>query len=71
MSPDYITCSDPSGNPRGGQDEVERLAEEHNAKFAFLPCISSLRDERYPFPDGFTGLRGRVSEIVPQVSPTN
>jgi len=49
------------------QDEVERLAEEHNAKFAFLPCISSLRDERYPFPDGFTGLRGRVSEIVPQI----
>lgn len=49
------------------QDEVEELADKYGDKFAFVPCISSLRDDRYPLPDGFAGLRGRVSDIVPQV----
>ena len=49
------------------QDEIDDLSAAFPGRFAFVPCISSLRDERYPMPAGFEGMRGRVSEATPLV----
>ena len=53
------------------QDELDELAREYPDRFVFMPCISSLRDERYPLPAGLEGLRGRVTEAAPRVMDAN
>ena len=49
------------------QEEMEELAGRFPEFVRWVPCVSSLRDDRYPLPMGFEGLRGRVTDAVPQV----
>jgi NAD(P)H-flavin reductase len=49
------------------QEELQDLVQQYPQRLEFMPCISSLRDERYPAPMGFEGLRGRVTDVVPML----
>lgn len=49
------------------QEELQDLVQHYPQRLEFVPCISSLRDERYPAPMGFEGLRGRVTDVVPML----
>eukprot|EP00288_Rhodomonas_lens_P018682 CAMPEP_0177714258 /NCGR_PEP_ID=MMETSP0484_2-20121128/13369_1 /TAXON_ID=354590 /ORGANISM="Rhodomonas lens, Strain RHODO" /LENGTH=297 /DNA_ID=CAMNT_0019226187 /DNA_START=207 /DNA_END=1100 /DNA_ORIENTATION=+ len=49
------------------EEELEALAEDTDGRVRFQMCVSELRDERYPPPPGYEGLRDRVTRSVPQV----
>ncbi|KAJ1474112.1 hypothetical protein T484DRAFT_1971337, partial [Baffinella frigidus] len=48
------------------EEEFEALQDEYPGRLSFTACISTFRDERYPPPPGFDGLRGRVTHAVPR-----